>query len=216
MLQNPTYSKLLRENQQGWRSKMNRFSMLLHRFITTFWINEDILKNSNLSKNSNTHESRNRGRNRNVIWYNPLFSKNVKTNIAKQFLHLLDKHFGRNHKYHKILNRNNVKISYSCMDKMTNIISIHNKNVTNSDSKTNGKTYNCWNKSNCPLGNKCLTNKIAYSLKTRPTMTSMSYQQKFVLVSVRQNLRPDTTNKQCHLETGYRKMILNFRNTFGV
>ena len=45
-----------------------------------------------------------RTRERNIIWYNPPFSENVKTNIAKQFLHLLDKHFGRNHKYHKIFN----------------------------------------------------------------------------------------------------------------
>ena len=36
--------------------------------------------------------------------------------ILRIFLHLLDKHFGRNHKYHKIFNRNNVKISYSCID----------------------------------------------------------------------------------------------------
>ena len=28
-------------------------------------------------------------------------AKNVKTNISKHFLHLLDKHFDRNHKYHK-------------------------------------------------------------------------------------------------------------------
>ena len=67
-------------------------------------------------KEQYTHERRNRGRN--IIWYNPPFSKNVKTNIAKQFLYLLDKHFGRNHKYHKIFNCNNVKISYSCMDIM--------------------------------------------------------------------------------------------------
>ena len=36
-------------------------------------------------KEQHTHERRNRGRN--IIWYQPLFSKNVKTNIAKQFLH---------------------------------------------------------------------------------------------------------------------------------
>ena len=75
-------------------------------------------------KEQYTHERRNRGRK--IIWYNSPFSKNVKTNIAKQFLHLLDKHFGRNHKYHKIFNRNNVKISDSCMDNVKNIISSHN------------------------------------------------------------------------------------------
>ena len=46
-------------------------------------------------KKQYTHERRIRGRN--IIWYNPPFSKNVKTNIAKRFLLLLDKHFGINH-----------------------------------------------------------------------------------------------------------------------
>ena len=69
-------------------------------------------------KEQYTHERKNRGKN--IIWYNPPLSKNVKTNIEKQFLHLLDKHFDRNHKYHKIFNYNNVKISYSCMDNMAN------------------------------------------------------------------------------------------------
>ena len=83
---------------------------------------------------------------RNIIWYNPPFSKKVKTNILKQFLHLLDKHFSKNQKYHKIFNRNNVKISYNCMDNMTNIISSHNKKVIISDNEKN----------------KCLINKIVY------------------------------------------------------
>ena len=45
----------------------------------------------------------------------PILVKMLKV-ILRIFLHLLDKHFGRNHKCHKIFNRNNVKISYSCID----------------------------------------------------------------------------------------------------
>ena len=45
---------------------------------------------------------------------------------------------------------------------MTNIISSHNKKVTNSDNETNSKTCNCRNKTKCPSDNKCLTNKIVY------------------------------------------------------
>ena len=47
--------------------------------------------------------------------------------ILRIYLHLLDKHFGSNHKCHKILNRNNVKISYSCIDNIKNVISSHKK-----------------------------------------------------------------------------------------
>ena len=36
--------------------------------------------------------------------------------ILRMFLHLLDKDFSRNHKYRKIFNRNDVQISYSCID----------------------------------------------------------------------------------------------------
>ena len=111
-------------------------------------------------KEQYTHERRNRERN--IIWYNPSFGKNVKTNIAKHFLHLLDKNFGRNRKYHKIFNRNHVKSSYSGMHNVKNIISSHNKKIINSGNEANGKTCNCRNKSNCPLDNKYLTNKFVY------------------------------------------------------
>ena len=39
-----------------------------------------------------THQSR-RNRQRNIIWFNPPFSKNIKTNIARNFLDLVDTHF---------------------------------------------------------------------------------------------------------------------------
>ena len=54
-------------------------------------------------------------RRRNMIWYQTPFSKNVKRNIAEQFLYLLDKYFGKNHKYFKTFNINNVKVGYSCL-----------------------------------------------------------------------------------------------------
>ena len=95
------------------------------------------------------------------------------------------------------------------MDNVTNIISSNNKNIINSGNKANGKTCNCRNKSNCPLDNKCLINKIVYKAE-------MSYLIKFTSVSARQNLSPGTTTIQCHSESGHTKMIPNFRNTFGV
>ena len=58
--------------------------------------------------------------------------------------------------------------------------------------------------------------KLSIKLKLKPTMASMSYLQKLILVSARQNLRPSTTTIQCHLETGHTKVIPNFRNLFGV
>ena len=36
----------------------------------------------------------------NIIWFNPLFSKSVSTNVAKTILQLVTKHFPRTHKLH--------------------------------------------------------------------------------------------------------------------
>ena len=63
-----------------------------------------------------------RNRKRQIIWFNPRYSVNVKTNVGKLFMRLIDKHFPRHHKFHKLFNRNNVKLSYSCMPSMKNVI----------------------------------------------------------------------------------------------
>ena len=68
-----------------------------------------------------------RNRQRHVIWFNPPYSKNVKTNIARDFLRLLDKHFPPSHKLNNIFNRHTVRISYSCTDNMKSFLDKHNK-----------------------------------------------------------------------------------------
>ena len=78
-----------------------------------------------------THQYR-RNRQRNIIWFNPPFSKNIKTNIARNFLNLVDTQFPAGHKLHKIFNRNTVKVSYSCMNNVKNIISKHNTRIIRS------------------------------------------------------------------------------------
>ena len=83
-----------------------------------------------------------RNRNRKIIWFNPPFSKNVSTNIGRKFLNLLDNHFPKDRELHKIFNRNNVKMSYSCMDNMTNIIYTH-KLVLKTGEKQKEDLCNC-------------------------------------------------------------------------
>ena len=53
--------------------------------------------------NTKTHSKRNHKRN--IVWFNPPFNRNVSTKIGKYFLNLLDKHFPRNHRLHKIFKR---------------------------------------------------------------------------------------------------------------
>ena len=82
-----------------------------------------------------------RNRQRNIIWFNPTFNKNVKTNIARNFLCLIDKHFPPKHKLHKIFNRNTVKVSYSCMNIVKSIISKHNTRITGRSNPCENQHY---------------------------------------------------------------------------
>ena len=47
-----------------------------------------------------------RNRSRNIIWFNPPYNRNVKSNIGRQFLRLIDQSFPVGHKLRKIFNRN--------------------------------------------------------------------------------------------------------------
>ena len=52
-------------------------------------------------------------RKRNIIWFNPPYSKSVKTNIGRIFIKLISKHFPPNQKFVKIFNKSTIKLSYS-------------------------------------------------------------------------------------------------------
>ena len=56
-----------------------------------------------------------RKRQRNISWSNPPYIKTVKTKIDKFFLQLIKKFFPKDHKFHKIFNRNTLELSYFCM-----------------------------------------------------------------------------------------------------
>ena len=66
---------------------------------------------------------------------------NVPTNVGRDFLNLVSKHFPKNHRYRKIFNKNNMKVSYSCTDNLQTIIKKHNrkspKKATHLPRKTN-------------------------------------------------------------------------------
>ena len=128
-------------------------------------------------------ENQKRKRKRNIIWFNPPYSKNVKTNIGKTFLQLLSKHFPKDHHMHKIFNRNTVKISYSCMRNIGSILSSHNKNIL----KPVQTSFGCNCRNNSPLDNKCLISNIIYRADT-----TTANEQKFYYGT------SETTFKQRH------------------
>ena len=116
----------------------------------------------NIYCKKNTTAPTKRNRKRNIIWFNPPYSKNVQTNVAITFLNLIKKHFPPNHNLHPIFNKNNVKVSYSCMPNMGSIIKNHNKKILNNNT-TPKNGCNCRQKDQCPLDNNCLITSVIYT-----------------------------------------------------
>ena len=94
-----------------------------------------------------------------VIWFNPPYSVNVKASIGKIFLSLLKKHFLKKNKLHKIFNKNNIKISYSCVSNIS-IIAGHYKSLL--QPKITKCGCNCRVKNTCPLQNQCQIPNLIY------------------------------------------------------
>ena len=111
---------------------------------------------------------------RNIIWFNPPFNSNVKTNVGELFLNLLQKHFPRHYKYYKLFNKNNVKISYSCMSSMKNVIQKHNANLLSNHTTTIAAcSCICRQKLECPL-NKCLSGSLVYKATVSQTPSQIN------------------------------------------
>ena len=127
-------------------------------------------------------DTKSKHRKRKILWFNPPF------NIAKQFLNLLDKHFPKSSPLHKIFNRNNVKVSYSCMPNMNSKIANKNKHLLGDQTIPEEKKCNCRKGvKNCPLNGKCLTESLVYKAEVATTdqnvnyigMTSTSFKTRF-------------------------------------
>ena len=110
----------------------------------------------------NTTNRAEKTRKRKIIWFNPPFNAAVKTNIAKEFLKLIDKHFPAGSELHKYYNRNTIKISYSTMPNMQSIISTHNKRILGDSKKPTIEGCNCRQPQSCPLDGKCKTKDMVY------------------------------------------------------
>ena len=147
--------------------------------------------NTNIDTASNKKQ-----RKRNIISFNPPYSKNVKTNIGKIFLNLIKKHFPRHHKFHKLFDKNTVKISYSCTQNIKTIINSHNAKILFPKKSTEQRTCNCLNEVNCPLEQKCLTANISY--KAKVTSSNQNYQEK-VSDHVKPPLKNDLQITKTHL-----------------
>ena len=81
----------------------------------------------------------------------------MERNIGETFLKLIDKHFPKTNKYHKIFNRSNVKVSYSCLPNFANMIKSHNNRILTSEKIQGQQKCNCRQKDTCPLEGNCFS-----------------------------------------------------------
>ena len=79
--------------------------------------------------NCNTAVKKRRKRKKKVFHYNPPFCTSLKTNLGKEFLKLVDKHFPKSGIFNKILNRNTIKICCSKTGTWRNLF-IHDRSRT--------------------------------------------------------------------------------------
>ena len=118
-------------------------------------------------KSEENPEATRRNRKRNIIWFNPPYSKSVTTNVGSYFLKLLEKHFPKHNKLHKIFNKNTIKVSYSCLPNIKSGVNRHNKKILRVNEIPNDKepvkTCSCPKNTECPLDNHCYEKDIQYS-----------------------------------------------------
>ena len=124
----------------------------------------------------NVERKKARKRKRRVIWFNPPYDRQVKTNVAKQFIAILRESFDEDNPLRKIFNPNTVKVSYSCMPNIKSQIDNHNKRqlkeaeeeraaderAGEEEDKKEERTCNCRKKELCPLNGECLKSGIVY------------------------------------------------------
>ena len=128
---------ILRQIPLSIESRLSKHSSNEKIFKESAQIYQEALKKSGYDhqliyqKSINNKKEGTKQRKRKIIWFNPPYSKNVVTKVGNHFLKLINKHLPRNHKLYKLFNKNNVKVSYSCMPNIKNIINTHNKKIIN-------------------------------------------------------------------------------------
>ena len=116
-----------------------------------------------------------------VIYFNPPWSSSVATKLGKRFLQLVTMKLTNNKtlaNYGINLNRRNIKISYSTLGNLHQIIKNSNQKLLNrttksdesakkclKESQTLKKTCNCRIRADCPLNGNCMQSNVVYKVK---------------------------------------------------
>ena len=130
--------------------RLSNLSCNEDKFIKASSKYQNVLKSSGFKNKlvyTPSNQRNGKQRNRKIICYNPPFQhwQNLLTTIGQKF--------STHHRLHKIINRNTVEISYSCMPNMASHISSHDTSIIQESKKShlNPKTCDCLVAENCLL-----------------------------------------------------------------
>ena len=196
---------ILKNIPQAINDRLSKISSNEHLFNQSAPTFQTALQKSgyNHTLKFNAHpqtSTRNNRRQRKITWYNPPYCQNVRTNIGRKFLQILDQCFPPTHPLRKIFNRSTVKLSYSCSPSINQIIHAQNHKILegNTNQPRNQRTCNCISPSNCPLSGQCLTKDIVY----QATVTRLDNHTKETYVGITAN----------EFKTRYNNHTASFRN----
>ena len=120
-----------------------------------------------------------KNRRRTVTWFNPPYSMNVRSNVGREFLTLLDRAFPPSNPLHKLFTRQTVKISYKRMPNMAQAVAGHNVKVLKEERQADQQPgCNCQGgPATCPVQGKCQTSCVVYeaTVKQIPSGKTETY-----------------------------------------
>ena len=107
-----TRNLIIKQLPNSISERLSKHSSNQEIFNTTKIEYEDPLKKSGYNvdlKYTNNKLEKTKTQKRNIIRFNPTFSKSISTNVAKTFPHLVTKHFPRSYTLHKIAENENAE-----------------------------------------------------------------------------------------------------------
>ena len=135
---------------------------------------------------------------------------NVRTNIGKEFLNLLDRAFPPDNPLSKLFNRQTIKISYQRMPNMAQAVAGHNSKILREEGDAEPQPgCNCMGgPATCPVQGKCQTSGVVYEacVKELPSGKTETYTG-VTERTVKKRLYEHWTNANC--ETGRTKTALS-------
>ena len=160
--------RVLRNIPLGVNRRLTRISSSKELFDAAVPQFQEALEKSGhkhkLEYETTINHKKKKNRRRNETWFNPPFSRSLKTNVGKEFFRLLDRSFPPSNPLHKLFTRQTVKLSYKCMPNMATSISRHNSKLLRED-RHMARSLGCSCKggaASCPVQGVCKQEGVVY------------------------------------------------------